>query len=208
MVDHRQPDPKGGSEVKAKLQALTHRVPGRSTVPESAIKRFLIACRLVRIGDTSVTVQLGPNVYEIPISAISDIEAVENPIELERSTGVDVVLTVIDGQAPMQTFVRSMVPKPEVLRELSLPVTELPFGLSSSITEFDISEEDAAVLHKRADRWAKVNSILMKPRGAGRRGANGDDTCTIREECDVWTFPIFFGPVVCDQSSGHSCNGH
>jgi len=201
-------------DVPARLEQLRTRVPGRVTVPVTRETQVLIACQLVKINSDAVIVQLGLSSYEIPISSIVDIRDVQNPIELERSSGVDVVITVKSNQTPVQTRVNHMFPR----REVPLPLLNAP-------RDWMISENDYKVLQARTDRWTRLNNLLLdtapptptleapeggdveSPDGGVPDGGGGtsEDVCTIRKVCVTSTMPPILGPIVCDEYDNKQC---
>src|SRR5207249_9512824 len=119
------------------------------------------------------------------IASISDIRDVSNPIDLERRTGVDVVLTISGDHAPIHTELRNLIPR-----------TEVPLPLLHSPKSFEISDADLKVLAARTARWAKANGLMTSivppnptleaPEGGdvegdgGEGGGLSEDQCTIR----------------------------
>jgi hypothetical protein len=163
-----------------------------------------MSARLVKITPEEVVVQLGNNPYHIPISSIDDIQDAVNPIELERETGVDVVITIKGDTTPVQTEVRNIV-----------PLTEMPFPLDFlNLKKGDLTEDDLKVMKQRNDRWVRENRLISNvappeptleaPEGGDVENPDGGGTscndCTIRRECDHGTFtrnPLF-GQIACD----------
>lgn len=177
MKHNRQSKPDRG-RVLQKLQKLSDRVPGRTAARVAKQRKTLIACQLVLIADDRIIIQLGQEAYELPLAVIEDIQAIDNPIEVERSTGVDVVV-MIRNWNPVQAE-RGTIGKAQV-----------PFPLVKGPTNWGISPEDHAVLKARTERWMKLTGLLSH-----LPDAKGQNTL-LYEGCTVAT-SSGSGDFVCD----------
>ncbi len=137
------------NKVLKKLNQLEDRVPGRTLCPEIKKKRTLIACQLLKIAKDRIIIQMGQIAYELPIEVIEDIQDIKNPVEVERKTGVDVVILV------QNWIVRTQVGN-------GTPTSELPFPLAKSSTTCEFSEEDRLMIRARTERWMKLNGLLFE----------------------------------------------
>jgi hypothetical protein len=165
---------------------------------------------LVKINEADLVIQIGQNSYEIPISDIEDLQDVQNPMEIERVTGVDVVLTVKGDNAPIRTKVKNMFPRGEV-----------PLPLLTTPRDDQLRESDFKVLKERTDRWQRANNLMntIAPPKTTMEAPEGGDVeggeefsgltehCTIRRVCTSMTrYPA--GGYVCDRYEGLQCNGY
>jgi hypothetical protein len=141
--------------VDDELDRLKKRIPGNISTRDSNGTTTLMACRIMKITDREVVVQLSDKPYYIPRDSISKIDVIDNDLETERESGVDAVLTIKSEFTKIGIPIRNIEPKP------SYPFALLSYAkrnASSSRDENIRNEVDKLI--RQEIRWAKLNNLL------------------------------------------------